>query len=86
MRLLAFLFCAILFAQPTEPKPARITLEQQAEYLQARAELAEARLAVKDAEAKISLIVSRMQGTCALQLDAGRPQCIPQPKSPEPKK
>ena len=67
--------CALLW--PADPKPSpTITLEQQAEWLQARAELAEARLALKNAEARMNQIVKEIQGVCPATLNsAGRPEC-----------
>jgi hypothetical protein len=84
MKLLALIFYAGLLAQTTEPKPEpKITLDQQAEYLQARMEYAEARIAVATAEAKLQAIVRNMQTTCPLILNPqGRPECA----KPEPKK
>ena len=72
--------CALLW--PADPKPApTITIEQQAEWLQARAELAEARLTLKNAEARMNQIVKEIQGVCPAVLNsAGRPEC---PKPPE---
>lgn len=67
--------CFLLAADP------KITLEQQAAWLQARAELAEARLAVAAAEAKINAIVANMQAVCPLALNNGRPECAPQPEA-----
>ena len=71
--------CALLRSEP------KISLEQQAQWLQARAELAEAKLAVSAAEAKLAGIVVNMQATCPLILNNGRPECAPQTK-PQPKK
>ena len=67
-------------AQTVTPKPPQITLEQQAEWLQARAELAEAQLALKTAEARINAAVKDIQTVCpAVMNKAGRPECPPKP-------
>jgi len=72
------MLASALFAQQAaEPS---ITLEQQAEWLQARAELAEAKLVMLQAEVKINAIVSKMQAVCPLVLKDGRPVCQPQEK------
>lgn len=72
--------CSLLRSE--QPK---ITLQQQAEWLQARAELAEAKNAVTQLEAKLNGIVQAMQATCPLVLKDGRPECAP-PAKAEPKK
>ena len=69
---------ALLYSNANEPK---ITIEQQATWLQARAELAEAKLAVTAAEAKLAGIVASMQNTCPLILKDGRPECAPKAES-----
>jgi hypothetical protein len=62
------------------PAP-KITLEQQAEWLQARAELLEAQLAVKNAESRLLLVVTKLQAVCPLVLNPqGRPDCAPPPE------
>jgi hypothetical protein len=82
--LFAFSFAAV--AQPADPTPApKITIEQQAQWLQSRAELAEARLALKNAEDRFSQIVKEIMSVCpAIVSPAGRPECPPPnpPKAP----
>jgi hypothetical protein len=75
LALLAFGACALLRSQP------KISLEQQAQWLQTRAELAEAKLSVTAAEAKLAQIVANMQATCPLVLKDGRPECAPKPEA-----
>ena len=78
-----FLFLTVFilsaFAQSTEPKPEpKITIEQQADWLQARGELADAKLAMATAEAKYNAITSSLQAVCPLLLNPkGRPECAP---------
>ena len=63
-----------------KPKPSQITIEQQAEWLQARAELAEAQLALKTAEARMQAVVKEIQAVCPAVINkAGRPECPPEP-------
>jgi hypothetical protein len=57
------------------PEPPKITIEQQANYLQARAEFAEARIAYDQAERKYQEIVKQLQAVCPLELKNGRPEC-----------
>ncbi len=82
MRLvLLFLCLAAIAADLPAPK---ITLEQQAEWLQARADLLEAQLAVKTAEQKLVAVVTKLQAVCPLALNKdGRPECIPPPEKKE---
>jgi len=74
--------CALLW--PADPKPAPvITLEQQAEWLQATKELAEAQLAVNAAQGKVNAIQASLAATCqqaTLLLKNGRPECAPKPE------
>ena len=77
-------FASFAFGQDSaKPAPA-ITIEQQAEWLQARAELAEAQLAVKTAEARLNAAVKDIQAVCpAVGVNkAGRPECPPTPAEP----
>ena len=61
-----------------KPKPPQVTIEQQAAWLQARAELAEARLALKTAEDRFNQIVREIQTVCpAILNQSGRPECPP---------
>ena len=80
--LILFTLATAALAQttPKPPQPPQITLEQQAEWLQARAELAEAQLALKTAEARINAAVKDIQTVCpAVMNKAGRPECPPKP-------
>ena len=82
-----FTLATAALAQPVTPKPPQITpqisIEQQAEWLQARAELAEAQLALKTAEARINAAVKDIQTVCpAVMNKAGRPECPPKPVEP----
>jgi hypothetical protein len=84
MRLPALLLCLTALAADL-PAP-KITLEQQAEWLQARAELLEAQLAVKTAEGKLLVVVTKLQAVCPLVLNPqGRPECAPPQPAPEKK-
>ena len=93
MKTLIFFTLAIALAQTCPigspgaagdtPKPAKVTIEQQAQWLQARAELAESRLAVKNAEDRFNQIVKEIMAVCpAILSPAGRPEC-PAPKPAE---
>jgi hypothetical protein len=80
--ILVFFASFALGQDPAKTAPA-ITLEQQAEWLQARAELAEAQLAVKTAEARINAAVKDIQTVCpAVMNKAGRPECPAKPVEP----
>ena len=66
-----------------KPKPPKVTIEQQAQWLQARGDLAEARLAVKNAEDRFNQIVKEIMAVCpAILNQSGRPEC-PAPKPTE---
>jgi hypothetical protein len=69
---------------PADPKPEpKITIEQQAEWLQARAELAEAQLQLKAAEARMNAVVKEIQAVCPAVINkAGRPECPVKPVEP----
>jgi hypothetical protein len=83
------IFCALFSAYTLlcraedKPKPPQITIEQQAEWLQARAELAEAQLALKTAEARMNAVVKEIQTVCPAVINkAGRPECPAKPVEP----
>lgn len=80
------LILALIGALHSSANEPKITVEQQATWLQARAELAEAKLAVTAAEAKLAGIVASMQNTCPLILKDGRPECAPIKAEPAEKK
>ena len=86
--ILGVLTAACSLLKSAEPK---ISIEQQAQWLQARAELAEAKVAVTAAEGKLNTIVQQMQATCPLMLKDGPgglkvPDCAPPaPKPPKAK-
>jgi hypothetical protein len=62
-------------------KPPAITPELREIYQQARADLAEAQLAIVQAQAKLEAAVKAMQSVCPLTVDAqGKPQCAPKPE------
>jgi hypothetical protein len=63
---------------PAKPAPV-ITVEQQAEWLQARGDLLEAQAALTAANARMQAIVTAMQAVCPLQMSkTGRPECVPE--------
>lgn len=79
----------LMFADAPGPKPEpRITAEQQLAYFQARAELAEQKLAALEAEKPVAAAVADLQKTCPVTLDdKRRPVCVkPEPPKTEPKK
>lgn len=60
----------------TSKDSPKVTLEQQAKWLQARAELAEARIAYAEALGKYSNSVKEIQAVCStVVLKEGRPEC-----------
>ena len=75
-----FLLSVGVFAQeapkpPTPPAPT-VTLAEQADWLQARAELAEAQLAVQRLTEKLTKMSRDLNQRCPLIADKdGRPQC-----------
>lgn len=86
MRLTILGLLALTMWAADAPKPPSITAEQRETYQQARADLAEAQLAVVQAQARLKAAVDAMQAVCPLVVDAqGKPQCVPQPKAEEPK-
>ena len=62
-------------AKTSQPAPT-ITLAEQADWLQARAELAEAQLAVQRATEKLTKLSRDLNQRCQIEADKnGRPQC-----------
>ena|ERR1035438_8088866 len=69
------------------PAPAAatitITLEEQAEWLQSRAELAEAKVAVQAATERLAKIAKTITDRCPIVMDEKqRPMCAPPPTPP----
>lgn len=79
-RILPVALILIAAACLLKSQPPKISLEQQAAWLQARAELAEAKNAVTLAEQKYAQITSQLQAVCILTLKDGRPECAPEIK------
>jgi hypothetical protein len=77
------LLIGLLCQAEDKPKPPQITIEQQAEWLQARAELAEAQLQLKTAEARMNAVVKEIQAVCPAVIGkTGRPECPVKPPEP----
>ena len=76
----------ITVSKSTQAKPV-ITAELREIYQQARADSAEAQLAVTAAQARLEAAVKAMQAVCPLTVDQqGKPQCAPEPPKSEAKK
>ena len=74
MKRIAPLLLIALAGAQDKPEP-KISLEQQARWLQARAEFAEARIAYTEAQGRYETIVKELQAVCPIELKAGRPEC-----------
>ena len=77
--LIAFIISVTCFGQEaakTSPPAPTITLAEQADWLQARAELAEAQLAAQRASDRLAKLSRDFNQRCPLEADKnGRPQC-----------